>query len=106
MIINIFMRPENFVICQTSKLFYRNDHHIGTPCRAQHLGLLEPSISARTSKGLRVWNIQKTKEVIGPNCSTILPVIHAITGCDTTSQMFGIGKGAALKRFRCDQVLV
>lgn len=32
-------------------------------------------------------------------CS-LLPFIHAISGCDTTSRMFGIGKGAAYKKFK------
>ena len=64
------------------------------------------SSTARTSRGCRVWDSQKTKKAIGPSCSRILPVIHAITGCDTTSQMYGIGKGAALKKFIGDEELV
>jgi hypothetical protein len=27
----------------------------------------------------------------------VMPFIHAITGCDTTSKLFGVGKGQALK---------
>lgn len=32
----------------------------------------------------------------------LLPFVHAITGCDTTSRLFGIGKGIALKKLRTD----
>ena len=31
-------------------------------------------------------------------CSNIL-FLHAILGCDTTSHLYGIGKGASLKKF-------
>ena len=39
------------------------------------------------------------KEQLGQDvCSNIL-FIHEILGCDTTSRLFGIGKGASLKKF-------
>lgn len=48
----------------------------------------------------RIWNITKTKTNIGNTICRILPVIHAISGCDTTSRLFGIGKGQVYKRFQ------
>jgi hypothetical protein len=30
--------------------------------------------------------------------SYLLPIFHSLTGCDSTSSLFGIGKGIALKR--------
>lgn len=36
----------------------------------------------------------------------MLPVIHAITGCDTTSRLFGIGKGLVLKKVMGNQDLI
>ena len=51
-----------------------------------------------SSKGLRVWDIKETKELLGPNTCRLLPFIHALTGCDTTSRVYGISKGAALKK--------
>ena len=45
----------------------------------------------------RVWDIKSTKSVLGLDICQRLLFIHAILGCDTTSQPFGIGKGAALK---------
>ena len=51
-----------------------------------------------SSKGLRMWNIKKTKVLLGPDACRLLPFIHALTGCDTTSRVNGISKGAALKK--------
>ena len=40
----------------------------------------------------RIWNIKKTKSVLGPDvCNNIL-FVHAVLGCDTTSRVHGIGK--------------
>ena len=33
----------------------------------------------------------------------LLPFIHTLTGCDTTSRVYGISKGAALKNSTADQ---
>ena len=47
----------------------------------------------------RVWNIKVLKEKLGQDvCNNIL-FIHAILGCDTSSRVHGIGKGASLKKF-------
>ena len=50
----------------------------------------------KNSKKHRVWNINgvKSKQI----CSNIL-FLQAILGCDTTSHLYGIGKGASLKKF-------
>ena len=50
------------------------------------------------TKKMRVWDIKKTKEVLDQESCRLLPVIHAVTGCDTTSRVFGIGKSAAIKK--------
>ena len=49
-------------------------------------------------KKKRIWNIKKTKFVIGPETCSFLPFVHAFTGCDTTSRIYGIGKGQLLKK--------
>ena len=57
----------------------------------------EPKKNVRKPK---VWNIQAVKTQLGPEvCSNIL-FLHAILGCDTTSHLYGIGKGTALKKFK------
>lgn len=53
----------------------------------------------KSMKNYRVWNIKAVKQHLGPAvCSHIL-FMHAILGCDTTSSVYGIGKGVALKKF-------
>ena len=43
------------------------------------------------------------KSVLGTRvCENIL-FAHALLGCDTTSRVFGIGKGAALKQLRSSE---
>lgn len=54
----------------------------------------------QTTKRMRIWNIQKTKQDMGEQLCSLLPFIHAISGCDTTFRMFGIGMGAAYKKFK------
>ena len=46
-----------------------------------------------------VWNIQDTKNKLGESiCSSIL-FMHAILGCDSTSRIYGLGKGMVLRIF-------
>ena len=52
----------------------------------------------RVKKEKRVWDIQATKSALGNTiCDSIL-FSHAFLGCDTTSALFGIGKGITLNR--------
>ena len=57
-----------------------------------------PEPKSGTCKLPRCWNIKHTKSsrVLGARvCENIL-FGHALLGCDTTSRVFGIGKGALL----------
>ena len=52
-----------------------------------------------TTKKNRIWDIKVTQSELGADiCNNIL-FIHAILGCDTTSRLYGLGKGLTLKRF-------
>ena len=53
-------------------------------------------------KEKRVWNIFWIKQKLSPEISRLLPFLHIITGSDTTSSLFGIGKGMALKKLTSD----
>ncbi len=54
----------------------------------------------KNAKKIRVWNIKSIKEQLGSElCESIL-FVHGILGCDTTSRLYGIGKGASLKKFK------
>lgn len=46
----------------------------------------------------RCWAIQKTQSVIKPLNRDLL-VLHAASGCDTTSYVYGVGKSTAVKLF-------
>ena len=58
-----------------------------------------------TLKAHKIWDISKTKTVLGEDLCYQLPFIHALTGCDTTSRLFGIGKPFALKKIKSDEYL-
>jgi len=53
-----------------------------------------------------VYDIKVMKQVTGSEICQSLLFLHAFTGCDTTSRIFGIGKKSALQKLiTCDPVL-
>ena len=54
----------------------------------------------KTTKIHRVWNIQIIKEQLGADVSNHTLFLHAVLGCDTTSRLYGIGKGSSLRKFK------
>ena len=44
------------------------------------------------------WNIKVTKQRLGPDICQHILFLHVVLGCDTTSRLHGIGKGASLKK--------
>ena len=52
----------------------------------------------KNTKSERSWNIAKTKEALGHKLCKNLLFLHAIQGCDTTSQPYGIGKAVCIKK--------
>ncbi|KAK6175354.1 hypothetical protein SNE40_013838 [Patella caerulea] len=66
-----------------------------------HACNLEPGILIMTSghRSKRApWDIGSIINKLGAEICQILPFIHAIGGCDTTSRLYGIGKGLILKK--------
>ena len=43
-----------------------------------------------------MWNIRKTVTALGSYACRVLPVVNAITSCDTTSRLIGVGEGSAM----------
>ena len=39
---------------------------------------------------------------MGPELCLLLPFVHAVSGSDATSRLYGVGKGAPLRKFRSD----
>ncbi|ESP02014.1 hypothetical protein LOTGIDRAFT_157147 [Lottia gigantea] len=52
----------------------------------------------KTTQIVKIWDIKRPKCVLGQEVCELLPFLHSITGCDTTSRLFGIGKGSVLKK--------
>lgn len=52
----------------------------------------------KRAQKVKLWDIKRTKMLLGEELCQLLPAIHSLTGCDTTSNPFGIGKAAALKK--------
>ena len=57
----------------------------------------------KKGKKFRVWDIHWFRRSLGTEMSSLLPFAHAIAGCDTTSHLFGIGKGVPLRQLKNDQ---
>ena len=45
-----------------------------------------------------MWHIQQLKQNLKPQVVGALPFLHAVNGFDTTSRLYGIGKGVPLKK--------
>ncbi|KAK2712060.1 hypothetical protein QYM36_010925 [Artemia franciscana] len=43
------------------------------------------------------WDISEMKQKLGRDVSNLIPFCHAVLGCDTTSHLYGIGKGKAVQ---------
>ena len=61
-----------------------------------------PEPKRTTKKPARIWNIKAVKQRLGPEVCKHILFMHAFLGCDsdTTSHLYGIGKGTSLKRFK------
>ena len=58
----------------------------------------QPEPRANSTKR-RSWNVKSVKEKLGQEICRHILFIYAISGCDGTSRMYGIGKGLPLKKF-------
>lgn len=54
----------------------------------------------RTKDGRRYLPVHDICHIQGPLVCKLLPAVHALTGCDTTSSFFGIGKKTVLKTLK------
>lgn len=50
----------------------------------------------------RIWNIANTRQVLGEEICQLLPFIHALSGCDATSHIYGVEKSVRLKKMMND----
>ena len=54
----------------------------------------------KSTKNPHIVDIKTSKRHLGPSLCTHILFIHAILGYNTTSRLYGICKGTALKKFR------
>lgn len=57
-------------------------------------------------KAIKIWDIRATADILSESICSALPGFHSVTGCDTTSRLFGIGKGQALKKLISNQTMI
>ena len=55
----------------------------------------------KSNKAPRIWDIHKLKEKLGQETCHLILFAHAILGCDSTSRIHSVGKGA-LKKLMTD----
>ena len=48
----------------------------------------------------KTWSIKESSLTLIAEVKAVLPFIHAFSGCDSTSALFGIGKVTILKKFK------
>ena len=58
----------------------------------------ENTKASNASKTKNVWCIKQCKALLGSKLCEHLLFMHAILGCDTTSHLFGLGKGIVVKK--------
>lgn len=71
-------------------------HYFPSMQHTQELWFHTGSIT-NTKDGRRLIPVHSICSILNPVLCNILPAAHAITGCDTTSSLFGIGKRTVFK---------
>ena len=69
-------------------------------------GLYFRSDKSKSHGNFTVYDINRLKEFLGQDICSQLLFIHAVTGCDSTSRIFGVGKKNAFRKLlKGDSVL-
>ena len=58
------------------------------------------SESKQGSSQNKIWCIKQSQELLGIDLCNNIIFIHEILGCDTTSRLYGLGKGLALESLK------
>jgi hypothetical protein len=88
------LSSEVIVIVEDTDLLVLLIHHVNQQCK----WVIFKSDKMAKNKKMKIWNVQQTKGFLEEDICHLLPFLHSLTGCDSTSRLFGIGKGIALKR--------
>jgi hypothetical protein len=82
------------VIGENTDLLVLLIHHVNQQCKR----VIFKSDKMAINRKMKIWNIQQTKGFFGEDICHLLPFLHSLTDCDSTSMLFGIGKVIALKK--------
>ena len=63
-----------------------------------HVGDVKFDLKFQSDKLEKCYDIQECQNILGDEVCKSLLFLHAITGCDTTSSLFNIGKLTAFKK--------
>ena len=55
-------------------------------------------VTDKTNAKYSCLDIKAIRNKLGDECAKYLPVLHAISGCDTTSKLYGIGKPTMMNK--------
>ena len=53
-----------------------------------------------SNQSKKCWSIKESSLSMSRDVKSVLPFIHAFSGCDSTSALYGIGKATLLKKFK------
>lgn len=79
-------------------------HYFPSMQHTQELWFHTGSIT-NTMDGRRFIPVHSICSILNPVLCNILPAVHAITGCDTTSSLFRIGKRTVFKVLKVQKTL-
>lgn len=90
---NFAVEEETIVISDDPELLYVLCSHFDPDF--QHVSF---KYDGKSVKKQLIWNIGRIESVISKQKMLHFPFVNAIAGCKTTSHLFGVGKGVALKK--------
>ena len=93
--INLAKQTPTTVIGEDTDLLVLLLHHY-----TADLNQMQFRSDSKSTKSVKIWDIRATQTTLGTTLCQSLPLLHALTGCDTTSRIFGVGKPAVLKLFQ------
>ena len=57
----------------------------------------------KSERSNKSWSIQKLVEALPADMKDVLICLHAFSGSDSTSAIFGLGKATVFNKFKCDK---
>ena len=89
---NLALDKVTCVIAEDTDILVLLCHHL----KPEALGLF--MVSEKRNAKYPIWNVLDIQTKLGLNTCRFLPFLHAIGGSDTTSRLYGIGKGVVFKK--------